>query len=113
MALISSLHKQAATQDFLEGRGMRTCSDFIYNMELQETHNSQGKKNGRTSKCEKYAQRDSGKSNENEEEIYHFLKIGLRRRSRPGAAKTNPTRNHEAASLIPGLTQWVKDPALP
>ena len=26
---------------------------------------------------------------------------------------TNPTRNHEVASLIPGLTQWVKDPALP
>ena len=22
---------------------------------------------------------------------------------------TNPTRNHEAADLIPGLTQWVKD----
>ena len=22
---------------------------------------------------------------------------------------TNPTRNHEVASLIPGLAQWVKD----
>ena len=26
---------------------------------------------------------------------------------------TNPTRNHEVAGLIPGLTQRVKDPALP
>ena len=25
----------------------------------------------------------------------------------------NPTRNHEVAGLIPGLTQWVKDLELP
>ena len=26
---------------------------------------------------------------------------------------TNPTRNHEVVGLVPGLTQWVKDLALP
>ena len=33
--------------------------------------------------------------------------------SRHGTAETNPTRNREVASSIPGLAQWVMDLALP
>ena len=43
----------------------------------------------------------------------NYLNITSFRSSHCGAAETNPTRNHEAVGSIPGLAQWVKDPALP
>ena len=52
--------------------------------------------------------------------IFVLDKIGFKtkiitkdRRSHRGTVETNPTRNAEVVGLIPSLTQWVKDLALP
>ena len=42
--------------------------------------------------------------------IYKTLKTGS---SHHDSTVTNPTSIHEDVGLIPGLAQWVKEPALP
>ena len=46
-------------------------------------------------------------------QIDYILIKKIFRSSQCGTAETNPTRNHEVAGSISGLTQWAKDLALP
>ena len=43
---------------------------------------------------------------------YNFQKFPTHRSSCHGALETNPTRNREVSGSVPGLAQWVEDPAL-
>ena len=43
--------------------------------------------------------------------LYVFNQYYVFRSSRRGTAEMNPARNYEVAGSIPGLAQWIKDPA--
>ena len=45
-------------------------------------------------------------------DVHRIIDKELHRSSHCGAVETNPTRNREIVGSIPGLAQWVKDPAL-
>ena len=57
--------------------------------------------------AQEMAKRQKTKTKQNKTKRVNYMS------SHCGAVETNPTRNCEVADSIPGLTQWVKDVALP